>query len=84
MKRFSFGHFVAIVLICTGFVSIGISLYVNQLTNKLEKETFLLLKEFADQDAQHIRSQVAADLGMLKAVSTAMSILPDPTLDNMT
>lgn len=84
MKRFSFGHFVAVVLICTGFVSIGISLYVNQLTNKLEKETFLLLKEFADQDAQHIRSQVAADLGMLKAVSTAMSILPDPTLDNMT
>ncbi len=84
MKRFSFGHFVAIVLICTGFVSIGISLYVNQLTNKLEKETFLLLKEFADQDAQHVRSQVAADLGMLKAVSTAMSILPDPTLDNMT
>ena len=84
MNRFSFGHFVAIVLICTGFVSIGISLYVNQLTNKLEKETFLLLKEFADQDAQHIRSQVAADLGMLKAVSTAMSILPDPTLDNMT
>lgn len=84
MKKFSFGHFVAVVLICTAFVSLGVSLYVNQLTQKLEKETFLLLKEFADQDAQHVRSQVAADLGMLSAVATAMSILPDPTLENMT
>ena len=54
MKKFSFGHFVAVVLICTAFVSLGVSLYVNQLTQKLEKETFLLLKEFADQDAQQL------------------------------
>lgn len=84
MKKFSFGHFVAVVLICTGFVSIGISLYVNQLTQKLEKETLQILSEFANQDAQHVRSQVEADLGMLSAVATAMSILPDPTLENMT
>lgn len=84
MRKFSFGHCVAVILICTGFVSLGISLYVNQLTQKLEKETFLLLNEFANQDAQHVRSQVTADLGMLDAVATAMSILPDPTLENMT
>lgn len=84
MKKFSFGHCVAIVLICTGLVSVGISLYVNQLTQKLEQETFLLLKEFADQDAHHIRSQVTADLEKLNAVATAMSILPNPTLENMT
>lgn len=82
-NKFSFGQFAAVLLICTGLVSIGISLYVNQLTQKLEKETLQLLSEFADQDAQHVRSQVAADLGMLSSVATAMSILPDPTLDNM-
>ena len=83
-KSFSFGQCAAVVLICTGLVSTGIVLYVNQLAQKLEKETLQILSEFADQDAQHVRSQVTADLGMLSAVATAMSILPDPTLDNMT
>lgn len=83
-KTFSFGQCAAVVLICTGLVSTGVVWYVNQLTHKLETETLQILKEFADQDAQHVRAQVTADLGMLSAVATAMSILPDPTLENMT
>ena len=83
-KNFSFVQCAAVLLTCTALVSTAILLYVRQLTHTLETETLQILREFASQDAQHIQSQVSADLDILAAIATAMSILPDPTLENMT
>ncbi len=76
-KSFSFTKCVAVVLICTGLVSVGIATYMQQLTNKLEQETFLILKEFAAQDAQNLELQVKEDLALLSSVAAAMSVVPD-------
>lgn len=83
-KKFSFAQCAAVLLACTAIVSTAILLYVRQLTNTLETETLQILREFANQDVEHVQQQVADDLDLLSAVSTAMSILPDPTLENMT
>ncbi len=83
-KKISFAQCAAVLLACTALVSGAILLYVRQLTNTLENETLQILREFANQDAQHIEQQVADDLDLLSAIATAMSILPDPTLENMT
>lgn len=83
-KKISFAQCATVLLTCTAIVSTAILLYVRQLTNALETETLQILREFANQDAQHIQAKVADDLGMLDAIATAMSILPDPTLENMT
>ena len=78
-KKFSFTQCVVVVLLCTGLVSVGIAVYMQQLTDKLEQETFLILKEFAAQDAQNLELQVKEDLSLLSSIATAMSVLP--TLD---
>ena len=83
-KPFSFTQCAAVVLLCTGLVSIGIATYIQQLTNKLEQETFLILKEFAAQDAQHLELQVKEDLALLSSVATALSVLPDLDKNELT
>ena len=83
-KKFSFAQCATILLICSAIVSGAILLYVRQLTNTLANETLQILREFANQDAQHIQAQVRSDLETLSAIATAMSILPDPTLQGMT
>ncbi len=83
-KKISFAQCATVLLACTAVVSTAILLYVRQLTNTLESETLQILREFANQDAQHVQAQVAADLDTLSAIATAMSILPDPTLEGMT
>ena len=83
-KNFSFTQCAIVLLACTAIVSTAILLYVRQLTNTLESETLQILREFANQDVQHIEQQVSNDLSLLGAIATAMSILPDPTLENMT
>lgn len=83
-KKISFAQCATVLLTCTAIVSTAILLYVRQLTNTLENETLQILREFANQDAQHVKTQVTSDLDTLSAIATAMSILPDPTLDNMT
>ena len=81
-KSFSFTQCVAVVLLCTGLVSVGIASYMQKLTEKLEQETFLILKEFAAQDAQNLELQVKEDLDLLSSVAASISVLPD--LDNKT
>lgn len=79
MKKFSFGHFVAVVLIRTGLASTGIVWYVNQLTHKLETETILILKEFAAQDVRHVEMQISKDLDLLYAIATSLGMYPNMT-----
>ena len=83
-KKFSFAQCAAVLLACTAIVSTAILLYVRQLTNTLENETLQILREFANQDAEHVQAQVRSDLETLAGIATAMSILPDPTLEGMT
>lgn len=83
-KKFSFAQCAAVLLACTAIVSTAILLYVRQLTNTLETETLQILREFANQDVQHVQAQVRSDLETLAGIATAMSILPDPTLESMT
>ena len=83
-KKISFAQCATVLLACTAVVSTAILLYVRQLTNTLEGETLQILREFANQDTQHVQAQVKADLDTLSAIATAMSILPDPTLAGMT
>ncbi len=83
-KDFSFVQCAAVLLTCTAIISAAILLYVRQLTNTLESETFQILNEFANQDVQHFEAQVRSDLETLAGIATAMSILPDPTLAGMT
>ena len=83
-KDFSFVQCAAVLLACTAIISAAILLYVRQLTNTLESETFQILNEFANQDVQHFEAQVRSDLETLAGIATAMSILPDPTLAGMT
>lgn len=77
MKKFSFGQFAAVLLMCAVLVSAGIFLYMQHLTNALQKETMTALQEFAAQDAQHIEMHVAEDLNILAAIASAISVLPD-------
>lgn len=82
-KSFSFPQCAAVVLICTGVLSVGISLYVNQLTHLLKKETILILTEFAAQDARNIEQQVNEDLHLLSSVAASLSFLPQPSPEEL-
>ncbi len=78
-KKFSFFQFATVLLACTSLVSAGIFLYVRHLTIAQQKEVVSALQEFAAQDAKHIEMQVAEDLDLLTSLAASLSILPDPT-----
>lgn len=82
-KNFSFVQCATVLLLCTALVSAGILLYVNHLTNALEKETLLALQEFALQDAKHVEVQVKEDLDLLSSIATALSVFPESLEQNM-
>lgn len=78
-KSFSFAQCAAVILLCTGLVSTGIVWYVQQLNTKLKTETFLILKEFAAQDARSVEMQVSKDLDLLSAIATSLGMYPNLT-----
>lgn len=82
-KKFSFLQFAAVLLACTALVSTGIWLYVNRLSTALGRETTLALQEFSAQDAKHIEMQVKEDLDLLSSIAASISILPEPTEEEL-